>query len=215
MTTRTLPRLHIVTNDEVLRMPDFLPTAARLLERFGARIALHVRGHATPTRELFEAARALREVTAATGGRLFVNDRIDVALTVGADGVQLGARSLPPSVARKLLPDAWIGQSVNAAAAAGSAAGMGTDLLVVGTIYATASHPERAGDGPEAIGHAVAAAAGVPVIAIGGVTAPRVAEIAAAGGYGIAVIGGVWHAPDPIAAAGGYQVALETAYGKA
>lgn len=215
------PRLHVVTDDAVLSRPHFVPAAARLLERFGPRLALHLRGHATAPAALLAQYTGLREVSAMTGAQLVVNDRVDVALAAGASAVQLGARSLPVAAVRRILPGARIGCSVHDAAAAGEAAGAGTDWLLVGTTYDSASHPGARVGGTALIAACAGAAGGAgdgggtPVLAIGGVTPARVAELAAAGAYGVAVLGGVWHVADPTAAAHAYIVAIEKAWDEA
>jgi len=213
-----VPRLHLVTDDAVLARPGFVQAASPLLARGGAAVALHVRGPATPGGPLLELARALREPARAAGAWLVVNDRVDVALAAGADGAHLGARSLPVSAARRLLRSGMgLGVSVHAAAEGAEAAAAGADWIFVGTIWETASHPGRSGQGPglvAAVASAVASAVGgapgrVPVLAIGGVTPQRVAEVLAAGGTGVAVIRGVWDATDPLDALLGYLQAFD------
>jgi thiamine-phosphate pyrophosphorylase len=198
-----LPRLHVVTDDGVLARPDFEALAGAVLAA-GPALALHLRGPGTPARTLLSLARRLRPVATETGAVLLVNDRIDVALAARLDGVHLGARSLPVGAARDLLPPAsLVGASVRGSGPAREASAEGPDYLVLGTIYPTPTHPDRPGDGPEAVGRVVAAV-DVPVLAIGGVTPDRVAECLAAGAHGVAVLGGVWSAPDPWAAVVGY-----------
>ncbi|MFW6079153.1 MAG: thiamine phosphate synthase [Gemmatimonadota bacterium] len=205
------PRLHLVTDDEVLRDPAFRPRAARVLAEHGTRIALHVRGHGLGGRELHGIAAELREAADAAGATLLVNDRVDVALTAGADGVQLGRRSLPIERARALLGiDAWIGWSAHdAGRGAKRAVDAGADFVVVGTIYPTASHPGRPAAGPGRV-ESVVARTSAPVIAIGGVTPARVPELREAGAYGVAVLSGVWRDPDPAVAVGRYLAMLES-----
>ncbi|MGH7700077.1 MAG: thiamine phosphate synthase, partial [Gemmatimonadales bacterium] len=82
----------------------------------------------------------------------------------------------------------------------------GADYLVIGPVYATASHPERAPLGPDGFG--ALAAVGLPAIAIGGVTVERVPELRAAGAYGVAAIRALWDAPDPAATARAMLAAL-------
>jgi thiazole tautomerase (transcriptional regulator TenI) len=145
-----------------------------------------------------------------------INDRVDVALAGGASAVQLGARSLPVAAVRRMMPGARIGYSAHDAAEVGAAAAAGTDWLLVGTIYPSASHPGGAAGGVALLDAALAAVqdagAAVPVLAIGGVTPARVAELSAVGAHGVAVLGGVWHAADPTAAAQAYIVAIEKAW---
>lgn len=202
-----LPRLHLVTSDEVLAAPGFLARVLALLDAHGAAVALHVRGHGHTGRALHDAVDPLARRGDATGSLVLVNDRLDVALTAGAHGAQLGRRSLPLAAARPLLGgDARIGYSAHAAGEAAEAARAGADFVVLGPVYATATHPGRQGAGPGLL--SAAAALGVPVLAIGGITPERVAEVMAAGAHGVAVLSGVWGAAEPVAAAGRYLDAL-------
>lgn len=204
----TLPRLHVVTHDDVLMTPEFGDRARWLLEALGPGVALHLRGPAVPVRTLLETASALTPVAAETGSLLLVNDRADVALAAGAAGVQLGGRSIPVQAARSILgEDAVIGCSTHGASEAVSALDNGADFVLLGTIWATPSHPEAAGTGLEPVRSAVTA--GAPVLAIGGVTPARAAEAVAAGAWGVAVIRGVWQAEDPSRAAAEYLQAMK------
>jgi thiamine-phosphate pyrophosphorylase len=126
-------------------------------------------------------------LTRRTSTRIIVNDRIDVALACGADGVHLPADSVPASAARRLAPPGFlVGRSVHSVEEAASAGGV--DYLIAGTVFRSPSkpHSERllGVDGLRAI----VAESRVPVLAIGGVTADRLREIAAAGAAGIAAI---------------------------
>ncbi len=200
----TLPRLHVVTDDDVLAEPGFRDTAAALIEAHGPALALHVRSPSGPVRRLLETTEALVDVAGEAGALLLVNDRPDVALAAGAVGVQLGRRSLPVQAARRILGDgAVIGCSTHSAAEAVSAAENGADFVVLGTIWATPSHPDREGAGLAPV-RSAAADTPAPIVAIGGVTPDRAAEAVAAGAWGAAVIRGVWHAADPVGAAAEY-----------
>ena len=151
----------------------------------------------------------LRPVAAGSGALLLVNDRVDVALTARAHGVQLGRRSLPLPVARQLLGSRTIGYSAHDEQESVAAERDGADFLLVGSIYGTASHP-GAVPGGIALLERCAAACSKPVLAIGGVTAERVAELRAAGAHGVAVIRAVWDAPEPVQAAEELAKLLET-----
>jgi thiamine-phosphate pyrophosphorylase len=130
-----------------------------------------------------------------------VNDRLDVALAVGADGVHLGGGSMPAAVARAMLgADALIGVSTHAPGEAAPDA----DFAFFGPVYAT---PGKTAQGIAPLRAAVAAAA-CPVLAIGGVTTARVAEVSAAGAAGVAVIRAVLATPDPDAATRALLAAL-------
>jgi len=183
-----LPRVHAVTDERIARRPDLALVASGLVAAVGDSIALHARGRQLSGREHFELAQRLP-------GRRFVNDRLDVALAVGAFGVQLGSGSLAVSEARRLGPQWWIGRSVHDLAEAEAALAQGADYLVVGPVFPTASHPERAPLGVPAF--ARIAGLGRPALAIGGVTPARAAELRAAGAYGVAAIRALWDADQP------------------
>jgi thiamine-phosphate pyrophosphorylase len=127
-----------------------------------------------------------------------VNDRVDLALAVpGVAGVHLGQRSLPADVARDLLgPGRILGLSVHGAREVPEESAEVLDYLIVGTIYSTASHPDRLPGGRHRI-REVAGASTLPRIAIGGISPGRIQEVAAAGAQGVAVKSGVWDEPDP------------------
>jgi thiamine-phosphate pyrophosphorylase len=134
----------------------------------------------------------------AAGALLVVNDRVDVALLAGADGVHLGQDDLRPEDARRLLPaGALIGVSTHDRAQVEEAAASGADYVAVGPVFATATK-ERPDPvvGLELVRWA-RGRVGVPLVAIGGITAGRAAEVAAAGADGLAVVSAIAGAPDP------------------
>jgi len=194
---RTLPRLHLVTDDAILRREDFVAVAHAAVAVGGEDLALHLRGPATDGRTVYRRTVELRDAARASGSLLVVNDRVDVALAAGADGVQLGGRSLDPADLPGEAAGLAVGVSVHSADAARSAGSV--DWLLVGTIYPTASHPGRPGSGPGLVG-AVTAVTSVPAVAIGGVTPERTTEVMRSGAWGVAIVRGVWDAEDPIEA---------------
>jgi thiamine-phosphate pyrophosphorylase len=140
--------------------------------------------------DLAALCRRLRDLTRAHGARLVVNDRVDVALAVGADGVQRTHASLPVADIRAIAGRRLaIGASVHSLDEAVDAERQGADWIVFGPVYDTPSK-RRWGppQGLERLGR-VAAAVRVPVIAIGGITPERVAAVRAAGAAGVAAIG--------------------------
>jgi thiamine-phosphate pyrophosphorylase len=198
-----IPPLHLVTDDAVVGRADFLDVARRMLEAGGADVAMHLRAPRASGRRVHDLAAALREMVADAGALLVVNDRMDVALTVDANGVQVGGRGLAPGDARRVIgPDRLLGVSVHSVDEARAAREGGADFVLAGTIWETPSHPERHGAGIGLIRGI--AALGIPTIAIGGVTSERAAEARDAGGAGVAVLRGVWDAPDPAAAVSEY-----------
>ena len=182
----------------MLALPD-LGVRAAAIASAGSAVALHARDRLAGGAALAGAALRLQMLARPPEAALIVNARPDLAAAIGAQGVQLGGGDLAPADARRILPDGWIGRSVHDLREAEGAVEEGADFLIVGAIYPTASHPDRAAAG---IGLLRAAAAlGRPVIAIGGMDAARAAEVRAAGAYGIAAIGALWDADDPAAAA--------------
>lgn len=198
MTGRPLPRLHAITDAAVLARPD-LGVRAAALAAAGPALALHARDRTATTRAL--AAVAARFVAHARPAEaaVVVSGRPDVAAAVGAQGVQLGADDLAPPDARRVFPRGWIGRSVHTPDEAVEASAEGADFLIAGPVYPTPTHPDRPGAGLGLIRGC--AALGLPVIAIGGVTAERVAELVGAGAYGVAAIRALWEAEDAAKAA--------------
>ena len=149
---------------------------------------------------LLELAHKLRDITASRAS-LLVNDRIDVALACGAEGVQLTENSIPVEVARDLVGgDLLIGRSVHSVRSAIDASCAGADLVVFGTIFATGSHPGQTPSGVGPLGE-LSRHDTVPVLGIGGITPGNVGEVVAAGASGAAVITSITGSPDPERAA--------------
>jgi thiamine-phosphate diphosphorylase len=190
-----LPRLHAITDERIARRPD-LDRFVADLALVGDGLAIHARGHSLSGLEHYTLAVRL---TARPPVRLFINDRLDVALAARAAGVQLGGESLAPADARRLDADWWVGRSVHSLDAARSARAEGADYLLAGPVFETASHPGASPMGVERLEEIVAL--GCPVIAIGGVSRERAGALRQAGVYGVAAIRALWDAPDPAAAA--------------
>jgi thiamine-phosphate pyrophosphorylase len=192
----------------VILDPDYcggrsLPELVRLALQGGATM-IQLRAEQRSTYEQVILARALRDVTREQGVPLVINDRVDVALAVGADGVHVGhpgVEDMPPELARQLLgPAAIVGVSVATPEEAAATAALGASYLSVGPIFATASKSDAgAAVGPERL-TAVRAATGLPLCAIGGITAANAARAIAAGADGVAVMSAVTMAADPLAA---------------
>jgi thiamine biosynthesis protein ThiS len=159
----------------VLAADDFGIRAAAIAAG-GPAVALHARDRGGSDAGLALTARRLLSLARPPEAAVFVSGRADIAAAVGGHGVQLGASDLMPADARRVFPAGWIGRSVHTVEDARAAVAEGADFLVVGSIYRTASHPDREPAGPELVTRA--ARLGVPVIAIGGVTSERVSELA-------------------------------------
>lgn len=142
----------------------------------------------------------LRELTEAAEVPLIVNDRIDIAEAIDADGVHLGDDDLPISVARELLgPNAILGRSVSTPEAAREAERAGADYLGVGSVYGTTSKEtdsEQSEIGLDRV-RAIREATTLPFVGIGGVTPENAADVVSAGADGVAVISAITGAEDP------------------
>lgn len=190
-----LPPLHVVTDDAVCARDGFLEAAEAVLRAGGAAMVFHLRAPRTPGRRVYELAVQLVERSRPAISRVVVNDRLDVALSAGAHGVQLGERSLEVADVVRLAPAGFLlGASVHTAEGALPQAAW----LMAGSVYPTASHPGRAPAGLALVWRL--AARGACVVAVGGITPERVSEVREAGARGVAVVSGVWDAPDPAAA---------------
>lgn len=149
---------------------------------------IQVRERGLDDRALSAVVRRCLEAVRGTRARVIVNDRLDVALASGAHGVHLRSGSFPAQRARAMTPTGFlVGRSVHSVAEA-AAADDSVDYLLFGTVFATASKPGLAPVGAAALGEAVRAT-GLPVLAVGGVTADNAGEVARAGAAGVAAIG--------------------------
>lgn len=194
---RPLPRIHAYTDANILSLPDFGIRAAAIAAG-GSAVALHARAPGQTAAFLTTAAARLLALARPPEAAVLIGGRSDIAAALGAQGLQLSRQDLKPADARRVLGQGWIGSSVHSRAEAESAVEEGADFLVVGSIYATASHPGRPAAGLGLVRET--AELGIPVIAIGGITAARAPEVRAAGAYGAAAISALWHAPDPAGA---------------
>ncbi|MBI1736739.1 MAG: thiamine phosphate synthase [Candidatus Rokubacteria bacterium] len=199
-------RLCLVTDRS--RCPDLVPAIAACVAA-GLR-AVQLREKDLGALELAALARRVREVTRGGDAMLIVNDRVDVALAVGADAVQRTGASLTVADMRAVAGARLrIGASVHSRAEALDADAAGADFIVFGPVYDTPS--KRRFGPPQGLAalEAVAAAVRVPVVAIGGVTPARVPELMTAGAAGIAVISGILAAPSPAVATREFLEAID------
>ena len=146
-------------------------------------------------------ARQLAELCQAHQALLIINDRIDLALLVNADGVHLGQDDLPHAAARQLMgPEKLIGRSTHRLAQLEQAQEEGADYLGVGAVYATATKADRTAAGLGWVRDA-SASARIPWFAIGGINGDNITEVLAAGASRVAVVSAIMGASDPAAAA--------------
>lgn len=200
-------RLYLITDRTGTGGRSLLDVVAAALH--GGVDAVQLREKDLGARELAEIARSLLPLCRKHAARLLINDRIDVALAVEADGVHLPSSSFACSDARRLLGDRLIGISTHSVAEVETAARQDADFAVLGPIYAT---PSKAAFGPP-LGTAVLAEAArrvsIPVLAIGGVDADRVREVRRAQAAGVSVVRAICGAGDPQAAAAQLRAELK------
>ncbi len=193
-------RIYLITDRKLCPGGEILETVERALD--GGVRAVQLREKDLLGRELFRLAERMRKLTEGYGAKLLINDRADVAMGVGADGVHLGILSIPPSEARRLLgPRAVIGCSAHNAKELRDAEEGGADFVTFGPVYPT---PSKASFGPPVGIPALASAcrtADIPVFALGGVGPGNLEEVMRAGSFGIALISGIVAAADPRAEA--------------
>ena len=196
--SEALPALCLVTDSSVRLCASIEEVVAEAVT--GGVGMVQVRERGTPSGDLYRLAEKLRLVTRGKA-LLIINDRVDVALAVDAEGVHLPSHSLPVRVARQLGGGRLlVGRSVHGVEEAIAAERERADYLILGTIYGTASHPEGKVSGPELI-EQVKARVQTPVYAIGGISASNISEVMRAGADGIAVIRAILESPDPQRAA--------------
>jgi len=190
----------IVITDAALAAPRPVADVVRAALEAGAP-AVQLRDKRADARSLFEQARMLLRLTREFHALLFVNDRVDVALAAGADGVHLGPDDLPVAAVRRATPPEFlVGFSTDDPHLAQRAAAAGATYIGCGAVFGTTTKDVGAERiGPEGLRRVVQAVS-VPVIGIGGVSPGNVSEIARAGAAGAAAIGAVMAANDPHAA---------------
>jgi thiamine-phosphate pyrophosphorylase len=163
----------------------------------GGATLVQLREKHAPALKFYEDAKAALAVAAERGVRLIINDRVDIALAVGAAGVHLGQDDLPPDVARRLLgDDAVIGYSTHSVAQALEAANLPIDYLAIGPIFGTSTkeNPDPV-VGLEGLRAVRAATGNLSLVAIGGITPANSHEVFRAGADSVAMITGLWLGP--------------------
>lgn len=204
----SLGRLHLITDTRPGRDPLAVVRAA--LAVAGPELVVQVRVEDDVTdRAAYELASQVRRLCAEVGARCLVNDRLHIAVAVGAAGGHVGARDLPVAAARRVLgPAAVLGATARDPDTGIAAVAAGASYLGVGPCHATTTKdglpPPIGPDGVRRVASAVTA----PVIAIGGVTPARVPDLLAAGAYGVAVVGAISGAADPARATAEFLAAL-------
>ena len=179
-----LPRLYAIT-DRKKYGEDFLGILEEILKK-GVKM-VQLREKDLPGRELYELAKEVRELTKKYDTLLLINERFDVALAVGADGVHLPENSFPPSVVKRINPNFIVGFSAHSLESALYAEREGADFITLSPIFKTSSHPEATPLGLKTLKE-VSKLVSIPVFALGGITKERMKMCYKNGAYGVAGI---------------------------
>jgi thiamine-phosphate pyrophosphorylase len=158
---------------------------------------------------LLELGRPLAESCREAGVPFVVNDRPDVALALGADGVHLGQDDLPIDVSREIMPKAFHGLSTHSEAQVAAAISAAPDYIAVGPVNATPTKPGRPGTGLPLVSYAAAEIAGIPWFVTGGMATDTIPAVLEAGGRRVVVVRAIVEASDPPAAAAGLRTVLD------
>ncbi|HVG79518.1 MAG TPA: thiamine phosphate synthase [Patescibacteria group bacterium] len=203
------PSLYVVLDRTSARGRDLVELLALALA--GGSRMIQLREKEWPSGRVLPLAEKLREACTAAGATFIVNDRVDLALAVVADGVHLGQDDLPARAARPLLrPGMILGISTHSVEQARAAQADGADYVAVGSMFATTSKADFQLVGPDLM-RKLRGEIRVPLVGIGGITPDNVSEVIQAGADGVAVISAVCAAADPKAAAARFLTQIRAA----
>ena len=211
-------RLNAIIDPERAGGHDLVDLARRVVE--GGATLVQLRDKRSDTRDMIELARAIKAALAPSGVPFVVNDRVDVALAAGADGVHLGPEDMALDDARRLLgPAAIIGASIKSVEAAETAPADLIDYAGIGGVYATLSKEQKTAPiGPEGFARIADAlrrrAPTLPLCGIAGIDASNAGAVIAAGADGVAVISALSLTPEPAAAARGLREIVDAMLAK-
>lgn len=186
--------IYLVTDDGCLQGRALLDCVREALE--GGVTLVQYRAKTASSAEMYAEALQLKALCDSFNVPLIINDRLDIAMAVGAAGVHLGQDDLPCAAARKLLGEDYIiGVSAHNPAEAKAALQSGADYLGCGAVFGTATKADVKKLGTEGL-TAICREKGLPVVGIGGVTADNYREVRAAGADGAAIVSGILAQPD-------------------
>lgn len=189
-------RLYLITDRTLVSHHSSLVNAVRQALKGGVR-AIQLREKDLSTRELLRMAYTMRDVTEKYGARLFINDRADVALAVGADGVHLTGKSIPAGALRQVVRKGFfIGVSTHSVKEAKDAEKAGVDFITFGPVYQTPSKLKYGKPVGTGMLERVCRETDIPVFALGGVKVQNIDEVRKAGAYGASMISEIWSASD-------------------
>lgn len=193
-------KLYVIIDEGLLSSRDGRDVSEQAIR--GGADAIQFRAKRLSKREYYEKALALLPIARRRNVPFFVNDHLDVALAISADGIHLGQNDLPCSAARRLVPDGMmVGVSTHSVEEAARAVDDGADYVAVGPVFRTTTkeNPEAV-VGTDMVGEVKRRVGEAPLIAIGGIGAANVTEVIRSGADGVAVASAVVLADDPLSA---------------
>lgn len=186
--------IYLVMDDGCLQGRELLDCVREALE--GGVTLVQYRAKTASSAEMYDEALQLKALCDSFNVPLIINDRLDIAMAVGAAGVHLGQDDLPCAAARRILGEDYIiGVSAHNPAEARAALLCGADYLGCGAVFGTATKADVKKLGTDGLA-AICKAKGLPVVGIGGVTADNYSEVRAAGADGAAIVSGILAQPD-------------------
>ena len=186
--------IYLVTDDGCLQGSPLIDSVREAHD--GGVTLVQYRAKTASSAEMYAEALQLKALCDSFNVPLIINDRLDIAMAVGAAGVHLGQDDLPCAAARKLLGEDYIiGVSAHNPAEAKAALQSGADYLGCGAVFGTATKADVKKLGTDGLA-AICKAKGLPVVGIGGVTADNYREVRAAGADGAAIVSGILAQPD-------------------
>jgi thiamine-phosphate pyrophosphorylase len=191
--------VYVLTNKKLAGAVNIVDVVKAAIE--GGATVIQYREKEASTGEMIKEASAIQVVTKAAGVPLIINDRIDVALAIDADGVHVGQSDMPADLARKLIgPDKILGVSARTPELVAKAIADGADYLGIGDIFGTTTKKDTVVIGLAKFKQLVELST-IPVVGIGGVTKDNASGVIKAGADGVAVISAVFGKDDPKLAA--------------
>lgn len=199
--------LYVITNRDLSRNKTIIEVVEEVIQ--GGATIIQIREKNLPTRIFFENAQTIGKITKKAGIPLIINDRLDIALAVDANGVHLGDEDLPLKYARKVAPHLIIGYSAGSICEARKAEEDGADYLGVGSVFSTKTKI----DAGEAIGskklEEIKRAVSIPVVAIGGITLENLPEVIQSGVDGVVVVSSIIGAESPFQATKKFRFTID------
>lgn len=181
--------IYLVTDDKFFKGRDLVNTIEKALK--GGITAIQYRFKDKSTRQMYEELLVLRELTKEYNADLVVNDRVDLAIAVGADGVHVGQEDLPPDVVKSIIPkNMYIGYSINSVDILRESLHLSIDYIGFGSIFETSTKKNYKLVGLQGLAQAVKLS-NKPIIAIGGINHYNLEKVIDAGAKGIAVVSSI------------------------